>query len=151
VVEVITLADKYAMEDEHSRFFMHDGSSANPANFKDDVGSQYEANIAPDIQPIEAPVEKHGREPLPEDRAVPFTSDEETVLAAGMTMSSSCTLKVLRTGCGALRFSSSGGKPKCLQRMVEHVKAQALLAAHGGEVRAKYETEREPIAQISTR
>ena len=54
------MADKYAMEDEHSRFFMHDGSSANPANFKDDVGSQYEANIAPDIQPIEAPVENMG-------------------------------------------------------------------------------------------
>ena len=80
MVEVITLADKDAMEDEHSRFFMHDGSTANPANFKDYVGSQYEANIAPDIRPIGAPVEKHGREPLPEDRAVPFTSDEETVL-----------------------------------------------------------------------
>ena len=132
------MADKDAMEDEHSRFFMHDGSTANPANFKDYVGSQYEANIAPDIRPIEAPVEKHGREPLPEDRAVPFTSDEETVLDS--------------FGCWHDHvFKLYAESVACLQRMVEHVKAQALHAAHGGEVRAKHETEREPIAQISAR
>ena len=31
--------------------------------------------------------------------------------------------------------------------MVEHVRAQALLAAHGAEVRLKQEIEREPLAQ----
>ena len=31
--------------------------------------------------------------------------------------------------------------------MVEHVKAQALLAAHGAEVRLRQEMEREPLAQ----
>ena len=31
--------------------------------------------------------------------------------------------------------------------MVEHVVAQALLAAHGAEVRVKQEMEREPVAQ----
>ena len=80
-------------------------------------------------QPIEAPVEKHSWEPLPEDRVVPFPSDEETVLAAGMTIFSSCTLKVLRAGCGALDFSSRGGKPKCLQTMVKHVKANVFMVA----------------------
>lgn len=150
-VGFITLADKYALEDGHSKFFLHNRSTANPANFEGDVGSQDEASIAPNIQPVEAPVEKHSGEPLPEIPVVPFTSDEETVLAAGMTMSSSCTMKVLRAGCGALGFSSRGGKHKCLRTMVERVKAQALLAAHGGEMRARHETKRETIAQILAR
>ena len=41
VVEVITLAHKYAMEYEQLGFFMQDPSTANPANFEADDGSQY--------------------------------------------------------------------------------------------------------------
>ena len=85
-------------------------------------------------------------EPLDEDRVVEFTSDDETVVADGVTMSLSCTLKTLRGGCSALGLSGRGGKAKCLKRMVEHVRAQALLAAHSAEVRLRGETERIPIA-----
>ena len=147
VVEVITLAHKYAMEYEQLGFFMQDPSTANPANFEVDDGTQYEPSIGPDIEPVEAPVDKEDGEPLAEDRVVPYTADEETVVVDGMTMTLGCTLKVLRAGCSALGLSTRGGKSKCLQRMVEHVKAQALLAAHGAEVHVKQDMEREPLAQ----
>ena len=84
---------------------------------------------------------------MDEDRVVEFTGDEETVVVDGVTMSLSCTLKTLRAGCSALGLSGRGGKAKCLKRMVEHVRAQALLAAHGAEVRLRGETERIPVAQ----
>ena len=120
VVEVITLAHKYAMEYEQLGFFMQDPSTANPANFEVDDGSQYEPSIGPDIEPVEAPVDKEDGEPLAEDRVVPYTADEETVVVDGMTMTLGCTLKVLRAGCSELGLSTRGGKSKCLQRMVEH-------------------------------
>ena len=62
-------------------------------------------------------------------------------------MNLQCTLKVLRAGCSALGVSSRGGKAKCLQRMVDHVRAQALIAAHGAEVRLGGELEPQPVAQ----
>ena len=55
--------------------------------------------------------------------------------------------KVLRAVCSALGVSGRGGKAKCLQRMVGHVRAQALIAAHGVEVRLRGELERQPVAQ----
>ena len=94
VVEVITLAHKYVMEYEQLGFFMQDPSTANPANFEVDDGSQYEPSIGPDIEPVEAPVDKEDGEPLAEDRVVPYTADEETVVVDGMTMTLGCTLKV---------------------------------------------------------
>ena len=39
---------------------------------------------------------------MDEDRVVEFTSDNETVVVDGVTMSLSCTLKTLRAGCSAL-------------------------------------------------
>ena len=104
---------------------MYDRSTANPANFQADDGSQHEASIAPDPEPVEAPVDKDDGEPLVEDRVVPCVADEETVVVDGVTMSSTCTLKVLRAGCSALGLSSRGGMDKCPKMMVEHVKAEA--------------------------
>eukprot|EP00435_Cladocopium_sp_Y103_P011853 s1770_g3.t1 len=144
VVEVITLAHKYAMQEEHLGFFTHDRSTANPANFQEQAPSEgYSASIADDQQFAEdqqlqeAPVDSQEGEPLPEDRVVEFTEDEETVTVDGVVMNMSCTLKVLRAGCSSLGISGRGGKAKCLQRMVDHVKAQALIAAHGAEVRLR--------------
>eukprot|EP00435_Cladocopium_sp_Y103_P066753 s36_g29.t1 len=148
VVEVITLAHKYAMQDEHLGFFMHDRSTANPANFQEQAPSEaYSASIGGDQQPEEAPVDQQEGEPLPEDRVVEFTEDEETVTVDGVVMNMSCALKVLRAGCSSLGISGRGGKAQCLQRMVDHVKAQALIAAHGAEVRLRNELERQPVAQ----
>ena len=102
VVKVITLAHKYAMEYEQLGFFMQDPSTANPANFEADEGTQYEPSIGPDIEPVEAPVDKGDGEPLAEDRVVPHTADEETVVVDGMTMTLGCTRCVqvaVRWGC----------------------------------------------------
>ena len=55
---------------------MYDRSKANPANFQADDGSQHEASIAPDPEPVEAPVDKDDGEPLVEDRVVPCVADE---------------------------------------------------------------------------
>ena len=104
VVEGITLAHKYAMEYEQLGFFMPDPSIANPANFEADDGTHYEPCIGPDVEPVEAPVSKENGEPLVEDRVVPYTSDEGTVVVDGMTMTLGCTLKVIRAGCSILGF-----------------------------------------------
>ena len=149
IVEVITLAHKYAMQDEQLGFFMYDRSVANPANFQVDAAESdgYEPSVAPDPQPDEVPVDKLEGEPLEEDRVVPFADDSETVIVDGIAMTMECTLKILKAGCNSLGLSGRGGKAKCLKRMAEHIKAQSLLAAHGAEVRLKSETERTPIAQ----
>ena len=86
-------------------------------------------------------------EPLEEDRVVPFSEDSETVMVDGILMSTNCTLKVLRAGCSSLGLSGRGSKSKCLKRMVEHVRAQTLLAAHGAEIKMRNELERAPVAQ----
>ena len=107
----------------------------------------YSASIGEDQQPEEPPVDEKEGEPLPEDRVVEFTDDEQTVTVDGVVMNLQCTLKMLRAGCSALGISGRGGKAKCLQRMVDHVRAQALIAAHGAEVRLRGELERQPVAQ----
>ena len=65
-------------------FFMYDRSKANPANFQADDWSHHEASIAPDPEPVEAPVDKDDGEPLVEDRFVPLVVDEETVVVFGV-------------------------------------------------------------------
>eukprot|EP00435_Cladocopium_sp_Y103_P013102 s843_g3.t1 len=91
---------------------MYDRSVANPANFQaDNVSEGYEPSVADDPIPEEPPVDKAEGELLQEDRVVPYTDDAEML----WTM-------------------SQCGKVKCLGRMVDHVKAQALLVAHGAKV-----------------
>ena len=97
--------------------------------------------------PDEAPANMDDAEPLEDDRVVPFSEDSETVMVDGILMSTSCTLKVLRAGCSSLGLSGRGSKSKCLKRMVEHVRAQTLLAAHGAEIKIRNELERAPVAQ----
>ena len=149
VVEVITIAHKHAMQDEYLGFFMEERPSANPGNVNegDAMSDGYSASIGEDQRPEEPPVDEREGEPLPEDRVVEFTDDEQTVTVDGVVMNLQCTLKVLRAGCNSLGISGRGGKAKCLQRMVDHVRAQALIAAHGAEVRLRGELERQPVAQ----
>ena len=150
VLEVVTLAHKYAMQDEDLGFFMRDRildaarDDAAKAELEQDV-KEYEPSLGPD--PPEAPVDVGEGEPLPEDRVVPFVPENESVVVDGVAMTLDCTLKVLQAGCDSLGLSHRGSKQKCLQRVIDHVKAQALLAAHGAEVRLRNEVERLPVAQ----
>ena len=136
------------MQDEYLWLFMEQRPVANLENAQEDAISEgYSASIGEDQQPEEPPVDQKEGEPLPDDRVVELTEDEQTVSVDGVVMNLDCTLKVLRAGCSALGVSGRGGKAKCLQRMVDHVRAQALIVAHGAEVRLRDELERQPVAQ----
>ena len=150
VVEVITLAHKHAMQDEFLGFFFNDRPSDGQGDAKDDdvVSNSYSAGtVAEDPVFEETPVDAAEGEALDEDRIVQYTDDAETVVVDGVSMTLNCTLKTLRAGCASLGLSGRGSKVKCIKRMVEHVKAQTLLAAHGAEVKLKNETERVPMMQ----
>ena len=82
---------------------------------------------------------------MEEDRIVPLVPAEDTVVVDGVTMTLDCTLKVLQAGCSSLGLSQRGNKQKRLKRMLDHVKAQTLLAAHGAEVRLRQDVERVPM------
>ena len=142
IVEVLTLAHKHAVQDEYLGFFM----DVRPPN-ADAVPEADDDGYAPSIEAVEAPVDFADGEPLEEDRIVPLVPEEDTVVVDGVTMTLDCTLKVLQAGCSSLGLSQRGNKQKCLKRMLDHVKAQTLLAAHGAEVRLRQDVERMPIAQ----
>ena len=122
IVEVLTLAHKYVMQDNQLFFFMYDRLVANPEVFPDDNASGYSASIAPDQQPEETPVLSGEGEPL-ED------------------------LKEAQQVAVHLVCQRRGGKAKCLKRIVDHVRAQSLLAAHSAEIKLEAESERIPIGQ----
>ena len=82
-----------------------------------------------------------------DDRIFQFTDDTETVVVDGVSMTLACTLKTLRAGCKSLGLSGRGSKQTCIQRMVEHIKAQTLLAAHGADIKLKNEIERTSMMQ----
>ena len=104
----------------------------------DAVSDAYSAGtVAQDPVFEETPVDVAEGEALDEDRIVQYTDDFETVVVDGVSMTLNCTLKTLRAGCASLGLSGRGSKVKCIKRMVEHVKAQSLLAAHGAEVKTQ--------------
>ena len=81
-------------------------------------------------------------EPYEEDRILPFQEDHETIMNMG------CNFKSLQAGCTALGLLGRGGKSKCFKRMVDHLKAQALIAAHGAAVKRPSEMEHVPHGQF---
>ena len=143
VLEVITLAHKYALPDSDLGFYMYD--RLRPDEQAVQPEDDYEPDIAPDPIPEEPPADANG-EPLEEDRIVPF--EDDTAVVDGVTMSLDCTLKTLQAGCTSLGLSGRGGKAKCLKRMVDHLRAQSLIAAHGATVKLKAESERLPVGQF---
>ena len=163
VLEVITIAHKYAMPAQNMGFYMPDyglnveGQSANVAQSvgdgenvgesQADVASEgYEQSILADL-PEEAPVDCDEGEPLAEDRVVLRGPDEATVYIDGVALTLDSTLRALRAGCESLGFSKRGSKQTCMKRMLDHVQTQTLLAAHSAEVRLKAEAEREVRGQ----
>ena len=143
VLEVITLARKYAVPDSDLGFYMYDRSRPVEQAIPDE--DDYEPSIAPDPIAEEPPTAPDG-EPLEEDRIVPF--EDDTAVVDGITMSMECNLKTLQAGCTSLGLSGRGGKAKCLKRMVDHLRAQSLMAAHGATVRLRAESERLPVGQF---
>lgn len=163
VLEVITIAHKYAMPAQNLGFYMPDyglnveGQSANVAQSVGDgenVGESqadaasegYEQSILADL-PEEAPVDCDEGEPLAEDRVVLRGPDEATVYIDGVALTLDSTLRALRAGCESLGLSKRGSKQTCMKRMLDHVQTQTLLAAHSAEVRLKAEAEREVRGQ----
>ena len=163
VLEVITIAHKYAMPAQNMGFYMPDyglnveGQSANVAQSvgdgenvgesQADVASEgYEQSILADL-PEEAPVDCDEGEPLAEDRVVLRGPDEATVYIDGVALTLDSTLRALRAGCESLGLSKRGSKQTCMKRMLDHVQTQTLLAAHSAEVRLKAEAEREVRGQ----
>ena len=148
VVEVITIAHKHAMPAENLGFFMPDMSLLPPdpgvaksSDDKDDVSSGYSASIAPDV-----PVDPAEGEPLQEDRVVPF-QEVEFVDIDGVRLTVDSPLRALRAACVSLGLSKRGGKALCMRRMVDHLNAQTLMAAHGAEVKLRSEAERVAVGQ----
>ena len=131
-------------------FFFDDRPSNGPAAAQEDdaASNAYSTGtIAPDPVFEDTPVDVDEGEVHEDDRIVQFTDDGRTVVVDGVSMTLDCTLKTLRAGCKSLGLSGRGSKWKCIQRMVEHIKAQTLLAAHGAEVKLKNEIERTPMMQ----
>lgn len=146
VVEVITLAHKYAVPDtvpdSDLGFCMCDRARPVEQAIHDD---DYEPSVAPDPVAEEPPVPPDG-ERLEKDWTVPF--EDDTAVVDGVTMSMDCNLKTLQAGFTSLGLSRRGGKAKCLKRMVDHLRAQSLIAAHGATVKLKTESERLPVGQF---
>ena len=135
-VEVMALAHKYASQDYELGFSMYD-DRVRPDPPPEEA-NEYEASIASDPVPEEPPLAKDEGEPLESDRVVPFKEDHEIVVD-GVTMNMDCNLKTLQAGCTSLGLSGRGGKAKCLKRMVDHLRAQALITAHGATVKLRAE------------
>ena len=102
VVEVITLARKYAMPAENLGFYMADfgiepEKAAPPVN-EPNADEDYEPSIHAD-PPQEAPVDLAEGEPLAEDRIVPADALEAVVHVDGVALTIDSTLKALKAGC----------------------------------------------------
>ena len=77
----------------------------------------------------------------------PFRRNIKVAVVDGVTMHMDCNLTTLPAGCASLRLSGRGGKAKCLKQMVDHLKAQALITAHGATVKLQAEEECQPHGQ----
>ena len=140
VAEVITLDHKHAMQDEFLGFFSDDRPANSPAVAQEDDAAfnvYSTGTIAPDPVFEDIPVDVDEGEVHEDHRIVQYTDDSETVVVDGLSMTLDCTVKTLRAGCASLGLSGRGSKLKCIQRMVEHIKAQTLLAAHGAEIKTQ--------------
>ena len=94
VVEVITLAQKYAAPDSDLGFCVCDRARPVEQAIHDD--DKYEPSVVPDPVAEEPPVPPNG-ERLEEDWVVPFEDDSAVV--DGFKTSMDCNLKTLQTCC----------------------------------------------------
>ena len=62
----------------------------------------------------------------------------------GVSLSLSSSLASIRLGCESLGLPKRGGKEKCLKRMLEHVRAQELIAATSATVKIPRENSKVP-------
>ena len=161
VLEVVTLAHKYALPAEDLGFYMpgyeqssvpeQSGLSQQPSaavlgDDNDDMSSGYAQSIAADL-PEEPPVDAKDGEPLAEDREIEAGPDEAVVHVDGTSLTIDSSLRSLRAGCVFFGLSKRGSKRDCLKRMLDHIQTQNLLMSHAVEVRLKAEAEREVRGQ----
>ena len=157
VLEVATIAHKYAVPAESLGFYMpdygfssertHEGLRLADKPKPDDVMSEgYDPSIKSDAAD-EVPVDLKDGKRLQEDRIVPCEEEQAVVYIDGTAFTVNSPLRALRAGCESFGLSKRGSKQMCLKRMLEHLQMQTLLAAHGAEVKLKAEGEREAKAQ----
>ena len=157
VLEVVTIAHKYAVPAESLGFYMpdygfssertHEGLRLADKPKPDDVMSEgYDPSIKSDAAD-EVPVDLKDGKPLQEDRVVPCEEEETVVYIDGTALTVNSPLRALRAGCESFGLSKRGSKQMCLKRMLDHLQMQTLLAAHGAELKLKAEGEREAKAQ----
>ena len=103
--------------------------------------------IEVDAEEREVPVDIEIAEAAPEDGVVEAPVEHDAVIVDGVTLSLSSSLANIRLGCESLGLSKRGGKEKCLKRMLEHVRAQELIAATSATVKAQRENSRVPAEQ----
>ena len=161
VLEVVTLAHKYAMPAEDLGFFMpgygldisqQSSASQQPsdavqgdvqkADDNDGNSSGYAQSIAADL-PEEPPVDAKDGEQLVEDREIEAGPEEAVAHVDGTSLKIYSSLRAHRAGCAFFGLSKRGSKRDCLKRMLDHIQTQNLLASHAVEVRMKAEAERE--------
>ena len=80
-----------------------------------------------------------------EDRVVEPPIEHDSGTGDGGQLSLSSSLAALRVGCESLGLSKRGGKQKCLKSMIEHVRAQELIAATATTVKVQQENVRVPV------
>ena len=132
---VLTLAHVYAIPPEQLGF------NVDPANLPA-LAQQVEQRadeIEVEAEEREVPVDIEIGEAAPEDRAVEAPVEHDAVIVDGVSLSLSSSLANIRLGCESLGLSKRGGKEQCLKRMLEHVRAQELIAATSATVKVQRE------------
>ena len=140
---VLTLVHVYAIPPEQLGF------NVDPANLPP-LAQQVEQpadEIGVEAEEREVPVDIEIGEPAPEDRVVEAPVEHDAVIVDGVSLSLSSSLANIRLGCESLGLSKRGGKEKCLKRMLEHVRAQELIAATSATVKIQRENARGPAEQ----
>ena len=140
---VLTLAHVYAIRPEQLGF------NVDPANLPP-LAQQVERpadEIEVEAEEREVPVDIEVGEAAPEDRVVEAPVEHDAVIVEGVSLSLSSSLTNIRLGCESLGLSKCGGKEKCLKRMLEHVRAQELIAATSATVKIQRENSRVPTEQ----
>ena len=96
------------------------------------------------------PLRAGGDEPSPDDRVVSAPSDG-SVMVEGVKIDITCPLRVIRTACDTLGWSTPRGSKKFnTQRLQNFVKTQELMGAHSvsmDETQLKSESQREVHVQ----
>ena len=137
---VLTLAHVYAISPEQLGF------NVDPANLPP-LAQQVEQpadEIEVEAEEREVPVDIEIGEAAPEDRVVEAPVERDAVIVDGVSLSLSSSLANIRLGCESLGLSKRGGKEKCLKRMLEHVRAQGLIATTSATVKIQRENSRVP-------